>query len=78
MSGWTDAPMIFIPRACCPSCGHTRYIAIRSMPPEFDGSRTLRAVCKRCSERFLIVTELGDLPSYGSGRFSDDTLDVEI
>jgi hypothetical protein len=74
MSGWSDCSIVFVVRPVCPSCGHPRYIGIRSMPSEQDGSKTLRAVCKRCSSRFLIVSELPDLPEYGDSDFQSGTM----
>ena len=75
MTTWNDAPMVFVRRPSCPRCHHEQYISVRSMPRESDGSKTLRAVCARCSGRYLIVSEPGGeeefsepLPSYGRGH----------
>ncbi len=72
MSTWLEAPPVFVTIPRCPHCGHRGHISIRSMPSESDGSKTLRCVCKRCSQRYLIVSELDEeesfapLPSYGT------------
>ena len=76
VSSWSDCPAVFvkIPRCPHPHCGHHGHIAIRSMPRESDGSKTKRVVCKRCSGRYLIVSEPSEesfdsLPDYGSSEF---------
>ncbi len=76
VSTWLDCPAVFVPIPRCAHCGHHGHIAIRSMPTESDGSKTLRVVCKRCSGRYLIVSEpadeedsFTDLPRYGRASF---------
>lgn len=54
---WSTAPICFVTRPCCPMCGHERRIVIRSMAKENDDSRTQRVICRRCSSRYLIVSE---------------------
>ncbi len=79
MTTWNDTPICFVTRASCPACGCCQYIAIRSMPRESDGSKTLRVVCRRCSGRFLIVSEppeenFARLPEFGNSRCGTDIL----
>ena len=75
VTSWSDCPAVSIPIPRCPHCGHHGHISIRSMPTEGDGSKTLRVVCRRCSGRYLIVSEpdeaesFDSLPSYGSSEF---------
>jgi len=64
---WSTVPTVFVVRPACPFCGCERYVAVRSMATESDGSKTLRCVCRRCSGRFLVVTEPGERE-----EFSDD------
>ena len=73
MSSWSDALAVFVVRPRCPHCGCLAYISIRSMPTESDGSKTMRVVCKRCSGRYLIVSEVAEpdemsdcLPCFGN------------
>jgi len=71
---WCTAAICFVVRPACPSCGSEAYIAIRSMPRESDGSRTLRVVCKKCSTRYLIVSEPGGVPRYGGQQSPSDRI----
>ncbi len=75
MTTWNEAPMIFVPIVQCPRCKHQGHITVRSMPVESDGSRAKRCVCRRCSMRFVVVSEpdesefLEALPKFGRERF---------
>ena len=72
MTTWLDATAVFVKVPRCPKCGGREYITIRSMARESDGSKTKRCVCKRCSGRFLIVSEESDeefLPDFGGSDF---------
>ena len=68
---WLDAPPVFIPRPACPHCGHPRWITVRSMARESDGSQSRRCVCRRCSQRFVLVFEIPEdsLPIVGGSNF---------
>lgn len=49
--------MVYVQIPCCPSCGHTRYIKLKTLAGG-DGSRCKRVICKRCVLRYIIVLEL--------------------
>jgi transcriptional regulator NrdR family protein len=71
MTTWLDAVPVFVTIPRCPFCGSRERILIRSMPTETDGSKTKRCVCKRCSRRYLIVSEDSEdsLPIFGDSDF---------
>ena len=69
MTAWSGAPIIFVHAICCPRCKALRPIIVRSSPIEADGSRSRRCICRRCSQRFVVVIEPpGDVPDFGSGQ----------
>jgi hypothetical protein len=58
---WHNVPCVFIVAPHCPVCFAGRPIIVRS-EANGDGSKTRKAVCRRCSEKFKIVVEL---PEFG-------------
>lgn len=71
-TNWTDAPLVFIQAATCPACGAGRPLTVRSAQGG-DGSVSRRSVCRRCSQRFVVVVEFPEpLPDFG--RDDLDTL----
>ena len=55
-SSWNNAPFVFIPAITCPN-GHRDYFVIKVFPTESDGSKTRRCICRKCSQRFVVVVE---------------------
>jgi hypothetical protein len=53
---WDAVPLVFVRFALCPKCRHDRYVKSRT-ENNLDGSFTKKCVCRRCSQKFLIVTE---------------------
>ncbi len=53
---WASAPMIFVVAPACPACGHEKYDRTRTSAGG-DGSRTRKATCRRCHQRFKIIIE---------------------
>ncbi len=55
--------MIFVTRATCPACSSPDYQRSRTENGG-DGSTTKKVTCRRCLQRYLIVSEL---PETGNG-----------
>lgn len=52
---WQDAPVVEVMLPACPACGCLAYIGIRGWKDD-DGGRTSRRVCRRCSERYIVLS----------------------
>jgi len=70
-TSWQDSPYVFITLPTCPFCGSGSLITVRSESAG-DGSVMRKTVCKKCSNRFRLVVEPGELPEFG--RDDDDVL----
>ena len=63
---WHDLPIVFVTLPTCPACGSARYIGTRS-EANGDGSTTIKAVCRACSQPFKICRELPEIGNKDSG-----------
>jgi transcriptional regulator NrdR family protein len=54
--------MVIIPRCRCPVCGSTGYPILVRTCTESDGSVSRRAICRGCSQRFVIVIDTECIP----------------
>jgi hypothetical protein len=64
---WSEVPIVFIkapPRAQCQACGSLSTPTIVRSEQGGDGSVSRRAICRECSEPFLIVVEPADDPEF--------------
>jgi len=64
---WQSARCVFVVKPACPECGHGRWHAIHTKD-NWDGSSTMKAICRRCAAAFKIIHEPA-LPSSGNRRF---------
>lgn len=65
VSPWSDAPIVEVTLPSCPACGALAYVPI-SGKKDSDGGRTSRRVCKRCSERYIVLTLP---PEFGGSKY---------
>ena len=72
MTSWQNAPFIFVDAICCPACGDTRPIVVRSDRGD-DGSRSRRCICRECSRRYIAVIEI---PGFGKPEIQDGKVNV--
>jgi transposase-like protein len=56
MTTWRFAPFTIRVSDHCPTCLSTDAIHVRTQS-ERDGSRSRRYICRRCSQRYVVVIE---------------------